>query len=150
MTAEADKHVKLRTLMATALETCLQLKALTEDSHQVFLGDDDEKILNVLDRREEIIQRLIGIEKQIDLIFNEAAEYDGGRRLPEDVDQLRQSARRVLDDISTGDMEIMKLVSSRMQAYKTETLKARNRKNISAYIRTPYAEQSGESVNLIK
>ncbi len=150
MTAEADKHVKLRTLMAAALETCLQLKAFNEDSYQVFLGDDDEKILNAVDRREEIIQRLIGIESKIDLILDEAAEYDGGRRLPEDVDQLRQSVRRVLDDIGAGDMEIMKLVSSRMQAYKTETLKARNRKNISAYIRTPYAEQSGESVNLVK
>lgn len=150
MNAGAARHDELRALMASALETCLQLKAFSEDNHQVFLGDDDEQILNAVDRREEIIQRLIGIENKIGLIFEEVDDYNGGRCLPEDVDQLRQSVRRVLDDISTGDTEIMKLVSTRMQAYKTETLKARNRKNISAYIRTPYSEQSGESVNLIK
>ena len=61
-------------------------------------------------------------------------EYGSGESLPPDVDEIRGSIRTVLGDISAKDMEIMKIISGRMQLY--ETLKARNKKNISAYMRT--------------
>jgi hypothetical protein len=37
-----------------------------------------------------------------------------------------------------------------MQKYKTETLKARNKKNLSAYMRTAFSDEPGDSVDFIK
>jgi hypothetical protein len=47
-------------------------------------------------------------------------------------------------------MEAMKIISSRMQLYKIETLKARNKMNLSAYMKTAFSKEPGDSVDLTK
>jgi hypothetical protein len=150
MNTGADIHSQLRALMTEALETCQKLRNYTDDNFNVFLGDDDQKILDTINEREHIIDRLMRIESQIDLILDEVREYAKGNALPEDIDEIRRSARIVLGDIKAKDMEIMKIISSKMQTLKTETLKVRNKKKLSAYMKTSFAEDLGDSVNLSK
>lgn len=150
MNTGADMHSQLRALMTEALETCQKLRNYTDDHFNVFLGDNDQKILDTIDEREHIIDRLMSIENQIDLILDEVREYAKGNALPADIDEIRHSARIVLGDIKAKDMEIMKIISSKMQTLKTETLKVRNKKKLSAYMKASFAEDLGDSVNLSK
>jgi hypothetical protein len=149
MSAET-RHDRLQSLMAEALETCQLLQVFSDDNFQVFFSDDDDKILDVIARREEIIEKLLGIENNVDLLLEEAGEYKNGRALPEDIEEIRRSVRQVLNDVSARDIEIMKIISSKMHVYKTETLKARNKKNISAYMKASFGSQPGDSVDFTK
>lgn len=150
MSDNSSKHAELLTLMDQALEICGLLQNYTEENFDVFLSDDDVKITEVINTREKMIERLIGIEYSTDVILDEVDEYYNGQSLPQDVDEIRESIRTVLSDVSVRDMEIMKLVSSRMQMYKIETLKARNKRNISAYMRTAFSDEPGDSVDFTK
>lgn len=150
MNGTHTKHCELRALMTQALETCIQLQAYTNDNFNIFLSDDDVKITEVIGTREKIVETLIGIEYKIDIILDEVDAYGYGSSLPQDVDEIRQSVRAVLSDVSARDMEIMKSISSRMQMYKIETLKARNKKSLSAYMRTTFSNEAGDSVDYSK
>lgn len=144
------KHAELRALMDQALETCVLLHNYSDENFDVFISDDDAKITEVINNREKIIEILIGIEYKTDIILDEVDEYGYGQSLPQDVDEIRASVRAVLSDISVKDMEIMKRVSGRMQMYKIETLKARNKRNLSAYMRTAFSDEPGDSVDFMK
>lgn len=150
MSDYSPKHVELRSLMDQALETCVLLQNYSDENFDVFVSDDDAKITEVINNREKIIEILIGIEYKTDIILDEVDEYGYGQSLPQDVDDIRASVRAVLSDISVKDMEIMKRVSSRMQLYKIETLKARNKRNLSAYMRTAFSDEPGDSVDFMK
>jgi hypothetical protein len=150
MNAAEEHHGELRSLMEEALELCVSLQRYSDENFDVFLGDDDEKIIGVVDGRERIVETLVGVEYKIDTILDEADEYGSGEILPPDVDELRRSIRGVLNEISVKDMEIMKIISGKMQLYKAETLKARNKKNISAYMRTSMGGETGDSVDFLK
>ncbi len=84
------------------------------NNFQVFLSEDDAKIAEIINNREKMIETLVGIEYRTDLILDEVDEYESGEALPPDVDELRQSVRTILSDISVKDMEIMKLISGRI------------------------------------
>lgn len=150
MSGDRSTHSELRTLMAQALEICAALLTYSNENFDVFLSEDDEKITDVINSREKMIETLIGIEYRTDIILDEVEEYGYGQSLPDDVDVLRQSVRAILSDISAKDMEIMKIIGGRMQMYKNETLKARNKKNLSAYMRTAFSNEPGDSVDFIK
>ncbi|NLA86363.1 MAG: hypothetical protein GX847_03580 [Clostridiales bacterium] len=150
MSGGGVKHSELRTLMELALQTCIALQNYSDENFNVLLKEDDEKIAEVIDNREKIIEALIDIEYKIDIILDEVEEYDYGNSLPPDVDELRRSARSVLNEISERDMEVMKHIGSKMQKYKNETLKARNKKNLTAYMRTAFSDEPGDSVDFKK
>ncbi|NLT13238.1 MAG: hypothetical protein GXY05_02740 [Clostridiales bacterium] len=141
---------ELRILMDQALQTSVALQNYTNENFDSFFGEDDEKINELINSREKMIETLIGIEYRIDSILNEAKEYDFGTSLPADIDDIRRSVRKTLDEVSARDMEIMKLIAGKMQKYKTETLKARNKKNLSAYMRTAFSDETGDSVDFKK
>lgn len=141
----ADRE--LRSLMDRALQTCVALKNYTNENFDSFFSDDDEKINEIIINREKLIEALIDIENKADTILNDVKEYDSGRSLPPDIDDIRRSVRTILNEISVRDMEIMKLIAGKMQKYKTETLKARNKKSLSAYMRTAFSDEPGDSVD---
>jgi hypothetical protein len=150
MSGNSSKQIELRALMEQALATCVELQKYSDDHFEVFLSGDDAKITEVIDNREKMIETLIGIEYKTDIILDDVEEYDYGEALPPDVDELREAVRTVLCDVSAKDMEIMKIISGRMQMYKIETLKARNKKNLSAYMRTTFSDEPGDSVDFVK
>lgn len=147
----ADRQEKLRSLMTEALKLCEQLRDYSNDNFGVIMHDDDEKLLEVLDGRETMIDALAAIENRIDDILEDASNEGGSTALPPDAEALRRSLRAVLDDITAQDMEIMKLVGGKMQKYKVETLKARSRQSFAAYIRSvSYGQAAGDSFDLSK
>lgn len=141
------KHDEMRSLMEEAYRQCVKLQNYSDENFQVFLSDNDDAMIDVINSREKIIESLINIEYQIDMILEEVDEYGLGGSLPPDIDEIRSSIRTVLSSVSGKDMEMMKIISGRMQMYKIETLKARNKKNLSAYMRTVFVEPPGESVD---
>ena len=150
MSSNIAKHAELRELMDQALETCVFLQNYSDDNFNVFLSDNDAKITEVINSREKLIDKLIGIEYKTDIILEEVDDYAYGQSLPLDIDEIRESIHTVLSNVSAKDMEIMKIISSRMQMYKIETLKARNKRNLSAYMRTTFSNEPGDSVDFMK
>jgi hypothetical protein len=150
MNGNTSKHAELLALMDQALETCFALQKYSEVNFDVFLSEDDAGITEVINNREKMIETLIGIEYKTDIILDEEEEYDYGESLPPEVDAVRQAVRTVLNGISAKDMEIMKIIGGRMQMYKIETLKARNKKNLSAYMKTAFSNEPGDSVDFTK
>lgn len=150
MSGDGSQHVELCTLMDQALETCIKLQGYTAENFDVFRGDDDAKIAEVIDYREKLVEALTNIEYKADLIMNDNRTYNSEESIPQDVEERRRSVRAVLRDVLQKDMEIMKIISRRMQIYKVETLRARNKKNISAYMRTSFSTEPGDSVDFKK
>jgi hypothetical protein len=144
------RREELRTLMEEALKSCIMLQKYSEKNFGAFLGDDDDRIVEIINNRERFIESLVNLEYKIDIILDEVDEYGSGESLPPDVDEIRRSIRTVLSEISDKDMEIMTLISGKMQMYKVETLKARNKKSLSAYMRPAQIGEPGDSVDFSK
>lgn len=129
-------HSRLLGLMEETLLICSELEQFTRESFPLLQDEDDQKLIWVIQEREKYINALIQLEYKIDLLFDEVDAYEYGDCLPPEADRLRRSCRTVLHSISELDMKAMKLVSTRLQSYRDETIKARNRKHLSAYIKT--------------
>lgn len=128
-------HTQLLSLMREALNTCMLLQRFSKENISVFSGEDDEKIVKVIKERESIINILINLEYKIDLILDDVDEYACGNDLPAEIDEIRQTIRPVLSTVIELDLRAMQLLSGKMQKYKDETLKVRNKKHLSAYIK---------------
>ena len=149
MSAGGGDSLELMARLAEAHQACTRLQRFTDEHYGVFQSDDDGKILEVIDSREALIASLSDIEAQVETILD--AEYRGGKALPPDAEALRLSIRTLLSDISAKDLEIMKLLSGRMQTYRNETLKARSRKNLFAYMQVAESiPASGDSFDISK
>jgi hypothetical protein len=136
--------------MEEALKACIMLQNYSDENFEVFLEGDDDQIVEIINNRERFIESLVNLEYKIDIILDEVDDYGSGETLPTDVDEIRRSIRSVLSEISVKDMEIMKLISGKMQMYKIETLKARNKKSLSAYMRSSQIEEPGDSIDLFE
>lgn len=150
MSDKAQLHRYLLLLMEQALDVCTALRDYSNENFEVFCSDNDELIIEVINKREKMIETLITIENKTDQIFEVMEEFDNGASLSEDIEAVRQKVKNILSDVSTKDIEIMKNISSRMQLYKNETLKARNKKKLSAYMKTTFVDELGESINFSK
>jgi hypothetical protein len=150
MSEQEQKHDQLLSLMQEALDTCTLLRVFSEENFQVYLDDDDDKIIEIINERDKIIDSLIHLEYKIDLMLEEMDEYEYGEALPCDIEELRQSSRSALDSVSQKDMEAMQLVSGKMQKYKDKTLKARSMKKISAYKRAAFCLPLGNNIDYKK
>lgn len=74
---------------------------------------------------------------------NSNYDYEYAGELTCKIEGLRQTARSVLSEIADIDIKAMSLLSEKMQKYKDEILKIRNKKNLSAYIKTGIVRQAG-------
>lgn len=150
MTSFDSVDSKLRLYMGEALKTCVMLLNHTEKYFCSFSSADDEKIIETINEREQIINILINIENKVDFILDENINFAFGENLPADIDDIRKTIRSILLTVSNRDMEAMNLISSKMVYYRDETIKARNRKHLSAYIRSGVSIASGSSYDLKK
>ena len=136
MREPGQDHSRLLGLMEETLRICSDLEQFTRENFSLLQGEDDKSIIRMIREREVYISALIQMEYRIDLLFDEVDAYEYGDCLPPEADRLRQSVRTTLHTVSELDLEVMKLISSRLQEYRDATIKARNRKHLSAYIRT--------------
>jgi len=145
-----DVHAQLLSLMEEALEVCIALQNFSKQKFPFSSDDDDHIIIEAIEDRESIINVLINLEYRIDLILDEVDEYDSGDALPVEVEKVRQTILTVLSSVSAMDTKAMTLVSSKMQSYRDETLTARNKKHISAYITTGLETPASSSYDFKK
>jgi hypothetical protein len=148
MRTRGDRLSDFRSLMQEALHLCILLQNYTDENFHVLMSDDDEKIIEIIDKRAEFIDSLADIDSRIDALLDDPEEDSRGESLPPDAEDIRRSVRAVLSDISAKDMELMMIISGRMQTYRNETLKARSKQSLSAYIRSAeFARVSGDSID---
>jgi hypothetical protein len=150
MTIAGQQDEKLRCLLEDALTQCTRLQQYTDDNYDIFSGSEAAKIVEALDNREKIIDCLVTIEYTMDQLYDEAPQFEKGRRLPPDLEALRMTVRAKLAVISAKDMEIAALISGKMQKYKNLTLKARNMKNLTAYMNSELDGLLGENIDFSK
>ena len=142
---------ELRTLMAEALELCTLLQQCSDDNLEIFKSEDDEKIVEIINHREDIIDALVSIESRIDSMLDDTNPTVAGQPMPPEVEELRRSVRAKLDAQAAKDLELMKIISSKMHKYRNETLKARSKQNLSAYMHgADSGAESGDSIDLSK
>jgi len=135
MDCSEQSQAQLLSYMNEVLNVCVMLKEYTEHNQNIFSGNDDNAILKIIKNRELYIDKLVSLEYKIDMIFEEVDEYEYGNALPHDSELVFNRIRNLLKNIMDMDMKAMASVGLKMQKYKDETLKARNKKHLSAYIK---------------
>lgn len=150
MSVCTDRHSTLRRLLRDAFDTCVLLKNYTDEHFSCLCEEDDEEIIEVIENREIIIEKLMDIEHQIDVLLDEAGTADSGLSLPNDIEELQLTIRKMLSEISARDLEFMTIISSKMQEYRNETLKARNKKSLTAYMNAAFVDEPGDSIDFSK
>lgn len=147
---EPSKSARLSSLLEKAYKICVELRDYTRDNFYVFEGDDDDKILVFVQEREKHLKRLTEIEYEIDLIFEKAEDYSSGAELPAEIEEIRHSIRAVLNETESFNVEAIKRVSSKMQKYKMETMKVRNKKHLSSYFQSEDSTQPSKNIDVKK
>lgn len=125
---------RLLALMEESLNAGLELQHFSEENICVFSGEDEKAIEDVLERRQNFLDILANLEKEINLITGSMADgLPEEGRIPQFYEN-RRTLRRVLDAVTAMDKEAMKLLEAQIHDYRDRTVNARNKKHISAYI----------------
>lgn len=147
---DTARNDQLFSLMEKAYKTCIDLDNYTRNNLHVFQGDNDDLILELIQKRENYIRDLTDIEYEIDCIFEEVDDYKNGDNLPSEIAEMRSSIRTILNRVSAMDLEAMEFISGKMQEYKMQTMKARSKKHLSAYFRSGASAEPGNNVDCKK
>ncbi|MPL97405.1 hypothetical protein SDC9_43596 [bioreactor metagenome] len=142
MNSNERSQAQLLSYMNEVLNVCVMLKEYTQYNQNIFIGNDDKEILKVINKRESYIDKLVSLEYKIDTIFEEVDEYEYGDVLPHDSELIFSNIRNILKTVMDLDMKAMENIGFKMQKYKDETLKARNKKHLSAYVKTNLVSHS--------
>jgi hypothetical protein len=129
-----QKYHELMSLMTKDLKISADLLNISKELIIILQSDDDQKLSAAIQEREQYIHALVIFEHGINLITDEIGKY--GKALPPEVPEMSRLIRHGLDEVSKLDEESMYLVCNKMQKYKNEAIKARNKKHISAYLRS--------------
>lgn len=129
-------NTKLLSLMKEALSVCTMLYdySFEKMNHLDLLSD--EEVLQTIQEREPFLNQLINLEYQIYDILDASDIELNNIKLPDDVENVRQTVRQVLNEIDKIDDQAINCLSDKIQIYKNDALKARNKKNLSAYIQS--------------
>lgn len=135
---------QLSLLMEEVIKLCNELYDYTNTGLRDFVGEDDTEIAEIINSRKKYVDSISELECRIDLLLENEGEAISlhADELPYDIEEFRKKARAILRKVSELDMNAMKQISSKMQKYKDETLKLRNKKNLSAYIRSGTPDSS--------
>lgn len=149
MTKREQADAGLLSMFKEAHRICCELYELNLRNLNKLSGGTDEDIINFIYDREVIINKLVIIEYNIYSQIEKIDEYNGGHRLPPDIEAERVRTRQLIGSITELDQQAIEAVSSKVQLYKEKTLKTRNNKNISAYLKTSLTVSSSNSSNNI-
>ncbi len=148
MTSREQADTGLLSMFKEAHRVCCELYELTLRNISILHEGTDDDIVMFIHNREVIINKLVVIEYNIYLILENIDEYENGRRLPPEIDAEKARVRQLIAAISELDQQAIEAVSGRVQSYKEKTLKTRNSKNISAYLKTSLVTATGSSINV--
>ncbi|NCB50670.1 MAG: hypothetical protein EOM54_02135 [Clostridia bacterium] len=137
---------RLLSLLEETLAVSEELLRFTREKHSAFAGGDEKEMAETLREREKNISALINMECKIDLVLEQAGLHIGS--LPHEAEALRQSIRSSLDSVTEIDIGSINLISGQLQEYRDLTIKARNKKKISAYMKTGIYRNRDNSFDL--
>jgi hypothetical protein len=141
---------RLLSLIGEALNTSLELRHFSEENFCIFSGDDEKKIDESLRERERLINILTGLEKEINLIIGSFNVDPWDKEFLSQFHEARRAIRSTLDAVSALDMEAVKLLNDKMQDYRDKTVRARNKKHISAYIKSGAVNMTDNKFDYLK
>ena len=147
MTSREQADAGLLSMFKEAHRVCCELYELTLRNISRLQEGTDDDIVKFIHNRELVINKLVVIEYNIYLVLENIDEYENGRYLPPEIETERLRTRQLIGAISELDQQAIEAVSGRVQSYKEKTLKTRNNKNISAYLKTSMTVATGSSIN---
>lgn len=133
----------LTPLLEEALELCVSLREYSRENLRMFTDSGDEEILRALERRDTLLSGLSGVEGRADALLEAAGLSD----FPPEAAQPLARVRELLAEVTALDLQSMELLRVRMQQYKDSTLKAQNRRHISAYLQSGLDPAPGSHYN---
>lgn len=137
---------QLNLLMQQAVHTCNQLYDYTLANRQVFSGDNEQQLMEVIAGRKPLVDALIELEGSIDALLEQdgaCLAEDAGTLPCGGVDGFRRAVRDILGRVAELDAQAASLLNEKMRKYKEETLQIRKKKNLSSYMRAGAANQPG-------
>lgn len=134
----------LREVYQEALETGRRLLQYAETHYDPSACQDPERLGQILDGREELIQALAAQDAKASTLLRGLA--DEGQALPEYIKDLQKELRDTLDAVRRRDEALAEGARASLEALKTRTLKARESGKIARYLgETP---QTGRNIDL--
>jgi hypothetical protein len=148
MSEYQETYSRLMSLLQETLEASEKLKAFTRQNQDVLSGSDEKKIIEVLRHREKMLGDLInleyGIERTLDAL---GLAVDS---LPPDAEKLRSAIRATLDAVTETDVVSINCIRSHLQEYRDLTIRLRNKKHVSAYLKSARLSPRESSFDTIK
>jgi hypothetical protein len=144
---QADMELSL--LFKETYHICCELYDLTLHKLSTLNSDSDEDIIDFINNRETFINKLVVLENSVYQIFDNHEEYENGRLLPHDIETERQKTRLLLNAVTELDLKAIKLLNDKVQVYKDKTLQVRNKKNISAYLKSSMPLSSAGNYDIL-
>ncbi len=134
-------NAALASLLNDMLALSTQLHALSLQRSEDLENAEDEALLAHIDEREEIIDAMRSLEQRVDGLTDTLSAEE---QADPDAQQLRARIRALLSETETIDMQTMRVLSERMVLYRNETIKARQKKQLAAYLETdiPYGSNT--------
>ncbi|MGE4354795.1 MAG: hypothetical protein AB7D36_12015 [Oscillospiraceae bacterium] len=135
-----EEYLRLLSLYKEALRSSYSLLSFTQQKYDILAVSDEIALSAVLKDREELIGSLIDLENQIDRLTETLGLQNDS--LTGEIKSLQASVRSVLDRVSEMDVKAINLLRKKLQTYKNLTMRARNKKNLSAYIKMDLVPQN--------
>ncbi len=123
----------LESLLNDMLALCTQFHAFTLRQIGKLEHAEDEVLLAYIDEREELIESMRALEQRIDGVTETLSAEEQSDPA---VQRMRGEIRAILSKTATIDMDTMRILSDRMAFYRNATIKARRKKQLSAYLET--------------
>lgn len=140
--------LRLLSLLAEALETSRELLDYTRQKYDVLYSGNNGQLTEALGEREKFISALTNLECRTDLVLEELGMRLGD--LPQEAERLRQAIRSTLGAVTEMDVKLISAMSAHLQEYKDLTIKARNKKHISAYLKAGMLKSQGNRFDIKK
>lgn len=127
---------ELSSLMDETIKACYELYDYSYAAYKNFSTEEDNAIAEIISKREKYVDAIGELESKIECLIQNNGDFmlNCSIQLPYDYSEFRKKARSILRSVTELDMDSMQMMGTKMQKYKEETLKIRNKKNISAYI----------------
>lgn len=134
MSKNDEAYGRLLSLLRETLAVSERLKRFTRQRQDVLSGGDEKKILETLREREKIIDELTNPEYEIERLLDTLGLDLGS--LPPEAEALRLAIRSELSAVTETDVSAINVMRGHLQEYKDLTIRLRNKKHVSAYLKS--------------
>jgi ABC-type transporter Mla subunit MlaD len=136
-------HKALSSVYEQALAEARKLLQYALDHYDEAACDDPERLTQILDGRDEIINTLAALDEQAALL--QQGLSGNGQALPESLRALKGDVLKTLAAVKERDEAFAAVIRKSLEQLKSLTLKARDMKKLARFIGE--VPQSGETID---